>query len=159
MSNVTQTPTLDLKGVATVLNACIEACIDGQKTYAIAAANVRDPAMKQMLQHHSDQRATFVVQLQNALRRLGVTPENEGTLRGAARQRLMEARHALEPNHNDYTVLRQCIRDQDVALRRYMAATRMPMANVPVDVRVLLDEQLGSISLTLDETRRRLDSH
>ena len=149
----------ELRHIAAVLNACIEACIDGQKIYAVAAASVRDPALKEMLQHHSDQRATFVLQLQQALRRLGVTPENEGTFRGGARRRLMEARWALEPRHEDVSLVRQCMRDQEQCVRRYVSAMRLVnAASLPLDVRVLLDEQLASITLTLDETRQRLDA-
>lgn len=148
----------ELRRVATVLNQCIEACIDGQKIYAIAAASVRDPALKELFQHHSDQRSRFVIQLQEALHRMGAAPENEGTFRGGARLRLMEARHALEPRHDDHAVIRQCLRDQEAAVRRYVAAMRLVSASsLPVDVRVLLDEQLGSITLTLEETRHRLD--
>jgi uncharacterized protein (TIGR02284 family) len=159
MANVTHS-NIDTRRVGAALNGCVEACIDGQKTYAIAAASVRDAVLKQMLQHHSDQRAAFVVQLQHAMRKLGVAPENEGTFRGAARQRWMETRHALEPRRDNRSVLRQCVRDQEDAMRRYTDALRLVAAGaLPVDVRVLLDEQLGSISLTLDETRRHLDAH
>jgi uncharacterized protein (TIGR02284 family) len=141
-----------------VLNTCIEACIDGQKIYAIAAASVRRPNLKEMLQHHSDQRATFVVQLQNAMKGLGATPENEGSFRGGARLHLMEARHVLELRHDDHSIVRQCVRDQEATVRHYVSAmAKIPFAKLPLDLRVLLDEQLGSITLTLEETRRHLD--
>ncbi len=159
MSNVTH-ESVDARRVAALLNGCIEVCIDGQKTYAIAAANVRNPLFKQMLQRHSDQRADFVIRLQETLTKLGLAPENEGTVRGMARRRIMETRHALEPTHSDYTVLRQCIYDEVTALQRYSAAVRaMGQLDLSVDVRVLLDEQVASIRGALEETRQRLDSH
>jgi len=151
---------IDLKRVATLLNGCIEVCIDGQKTYAVAAADVRNTSLKQMLQSHSDQRADFVIRLQETLVKLGLTPENEGTLRGSARRRFMEVRHTLEPKHDDFAILRRCVRDEEAALHRYAFAIHATgQIGLPVDVRVLLDEQLGCIRSALDATRRRLDSH
>jgi uncharacterized protein (TIGR02284 family) len=158
MDTHTARPT-DIKQTAVVLNACIEVCIDGQKTYALAAADVRDPRLKEMLQWHSDQRARYVLQLQGVLQRMGLNPENEGTIRGEARRQWMETRHAVELVHNDYAVLRQCLHDEEAALKRFTAATHFAASTLPVDVRVMLDEQCASIALTLDETRRRLDSH
>src|SRR5580693_9390054 len=112
MSNLPQ-PSVDTKRIGTVLNGCIEVCIDGQQMYAVAAGDVRDASLKEMLQRHSDQRADFVIRLQQALVKLGFTPENEGSLRGAARRHFTEARRALEPKHDDYTVLRSCVRDEE----------------------------------------------
>jgi uncharacterized protein (TIGR02284 family) len=158
MSNLPQ-PSVDTKRIGTVLNGCIEVCIDGQQMYAVAAGDVRDASLKEMLQRHSDQRADFVIRLQQALVKLGFTPENEGSLRGAARRHFTEARRALEPKHDDYTVLRSCVRDEEAALRQYTKAVQAIHSSLPVDVRVLLDEQLGCIQSALEAARRRLDSH
>jgi uncharacterized protein (TIGR02284 family) len=158
MDTHTTEPT-NIKQTALVLNACIEACIDGQKTYALAAADVRDPRLKEMLQWHSDQRARYVLQIQGVLQRMGLNPENEGTIRGEVRRQWMETRHGVELVHSDYAVLRQCIQDQEAALRRFTSASQLATSTLPVDVRVMLDEQCANIALALDETRRRLDSH
>jgi uncharacterized protein (TIGR02284 family) len=151
--------TVDITRIATVLNNCIEVCIDGQKTYAIAAAAVRNPVLKEMLQQHSDQRASFVIRLQEAMGSLGLTPENEGSLRGSARRAFIEAIRALEPKHDDHAILRLCVRDEEAALRQYAAATRTIHRDLPLDVRVLLDEQQACIQSALDATRRRSDAH
>jgi uncharacterized protein (TIGR02284 family) len=153
--NVSETQSSsDLQRVAAILNACIEVCIDGHKMYAVAAANVRKESLKRRLQEHSDRRADFVVQLQRAVAKMGLTPENEGTFRGEARRSLMEARHALEPAHHDDVIVQLCVSDEEAALRQYTSAVRaMEEAKLSVDLRVLLDEQLGSIRRTLEEAR------
>ena len=157
MSNVAERIN-EAQRIATVLNGCIEVCIDGEKNYAIAAANVRNHAFKEMLQHHSDQRASFVLQLQDELIKLGFMPENEGTVVGSVRRGAMAARRALERRHNDYAVLRECIREEEAALHRYVRAMRScDVLTLPVDLRVLLDEQLACIQSALDCTRQRLD--
>jgi uncharacterized protein (TIGR02284 family) len=158
MSNIAQSP-FDPRRLAVVLNGCIEVCIDGQKTYAIGAANVRNPALKEMLQRHSDQRADFVLRLQAALEKLGATPENEGTLHAAVQGQWHEARRALEPTHSDLSVLRQCVRDEEAALERYAVATTTNAVSTPMDIRVLLDEQLASIESALAAIRQRLTLH
>lgn len=148
----------EVRTIASAVNECIEVCVDGQKLYALAAADVRDPALKAMFQKHSDQRAAYVVQLQAALAKVGATPENQGTARGVARRGVMELRHGAEPIHRDWEVVRTCLRDEEAALRRYNAAGRA-LNMFPVDLRVVYDEQRAGIQLALDETRSRLDSH
>ncbi len=148
----------EVRTIASAVNECIEVCVDGQKLYALAAADVRDPMLKAMFQKHSDQRASYVAQLQAALAKLGATPENQGTARGIARRGAMELRHGVQPMHHDWDVVRSCLRDEEAALRRYNAAGRW-LNEFPVDLRVVYDEQRAGIQAALDETRSRLDSH
>ncbi len=51
-------------GVIVALNSCVEACIDGEKGYALAAANVRDPMLKVLLRRYAAQRAEFIADAQ-----------------------------------------------------------------------------------------------
>jgi uncharacterized protein (TIGR02284 family) len=157
--NVSETQSSsDLQRVAAILNACIEVCIDGHKMYAVAAANVRKESFKRLLQEQSDRRADFVIQLQRALVKMGLTPENEGTLRGEARRSLMEARHALELVHHDDIIVQMCVRDEEAALRQYTSAVHaLEHAKLSVDLRVLLDEHFGSVRRTLEEARALLE--
>ena len=147
----------DVRSIARAVNECIEICVDGQKLYALASADVRNPMLKAMFQRHSNQRASYVVQLQEALAKLGATPENEGSTRGAARRGVMELRHGAQPIHNDWDVVRTCLRDEETALRRYEMATR-DVGSFPIDLRVVFAEQRAGIQSALEETRTRLDS-
>jgi len=154
----TNVETLDLHTATRVLNRCIEVCFDGQKFYAHAAANVRDTVLKEMFQRYSDQRASFLIALQGQLAKLGVTPENEGTFAGAARREMMEAWRAVEPSHRDARIVRECLFELEAALRVYSAANAVSKP-MPVDLRVMLDEQQAALRIALQETRGRLNSH
>lgn len=159
MSTTTTQPTRSTNVIAAI-NRCIEACTDEQKAYAIAAANVRRPSIKTLYQSYSDQRASFTMALQEAIIKLGGSPENQGTLMGAARRRLMEARRGIELTHDDRTVILECVRDDQAALRTYEAAFRMaPRDALPTDVAQMLDAQYDAIQTSLSESRSLLDMH
>jgi uncharacterized protein (TIGR02284 family) len=57
--------------IAETLNGLIEICIDGEKGFAEAAADVRDPELKSFLQARSQERAGFVAALQSEVVALG----------------------------------------------------------------------------------------
>ncbi len=158
-TTTTHPPTNNTRAIAAI-NACIEACTDGQKAYAIAAANVRAPAIKTLYQSYSDQRAAFALALQDAVRKLGGFPENQGTVRGAARRRIMEMRRGVEFTHDDRVVIQECIRDEQASLRAYETAFRTaPREGLPGDVGQMLDAQYEAILTSIGESKNRLDMH
>jgi len=155
MSNM---ETVETRRATSLLNDCIEVCVDGQKFFAIAAANVRAPALKEAFQRYSDQRAAFVLALQAQMGKAGMMPENEGSLGGAARRELMEVVRSFEPMHRDVPIVRECINELEAALRVYGNVARVA-DSLPIDLRVALEEQSASIRSALTETLKRLDSH
>lgn len=84
------------RAIARILNTCIEACTNGEKGYAVAAADVRDPVLKALFHDYSEQRAEFVRGLQIAVQELGAFPENRGTAGGTAHRGFMAVRRAVE---------------------------------------------------------------
>jgi uncharacterized protein (TIGR02284 family) len=152
------TETIESPRIAAVLNRCIEACIDGQKYFALAAANVRNKSLKESFQRYSDERGQFVIALQTALAKAGITPENQGAFSGAMRRQLMEVIRALEPTHRDTRIVRECVNELEAALRVY--ANAMPLVDsLPVDLRVLVEEQQSSIHSALTATLGHFNSH
>lgn len=110
-----------VKEVFFTLNELVETCVDGQKGYALASADMRDPRLKEYLADLSKQRGEFVIALQRVIRQMGALPENEGSFAGAVHRSWLEARHALG-TPDDITILRECERGEKVARERYSRA-------------------------------------
>ena len=154
---MTPTTTFDARLLVASLNRCIEACIDAQRAYGNAAAMARDGHLKDFFHAREDERGRFVQDLQRAVIAFGAFPENRGTLRGAARRRLMDITRDLVPRHDDHRVMAELLREERAAIDAYEAA--MPEARVELmspDLRVALREQRGAMELAYDELSHRI---
>jgi uncharacterized protein (TIGR02284 family) len=146
------------------LNTCIEVCIDGEKGYAIAAANVRDETLKALFHKYAEQREDFVRALQRAIDNLGGYAENEGSTKGTLHRGLSGARIALE-GRTDEVILGECERGELGALAAYdRAFAKVSLDAMPPNVRSLLIEQRAAIQsayddITREDIRRRFAHH
>lgn len=137
------------------VNHCIEVCIDGEKGYALAAADVRDPSLKSLLHFYAKQRADFVQELQGALGRLGVFAMSEGTGRGLAHRALIEAKRALG-GPNDTLLLTACERGDRAALAVYDELfSKIPLETLTPELRSTLVDQRAAIQSAHDDVARR----
>jgi uncharacterized protein (TIGR02284 family) len=142
--------------VAIALNDCIEICTDGEKGYAIAAADVRHPGLKMLFQERSKERAEFVVALQAVLWRLGAYAENQGTAQGAARRGWMDVRLALE-GQKDRIIVEEWVRGEQAAVNGFRKVfTRTPLDTFHSDVRRMLAGQYAAMQTGLGLARRQL---
>lgn len=153
----TTSPTTEKRALRSALNRCIEAATDAQKGYATAAADVRDPELKTLLQLRSDERAEFVIALQRAVTELGGWPENNGTVEGMLHRAWIEARLALE-GRSDATVLvevergeRRCLATYDTLL--WLAGTN---PSLPYSLRALIAKQHAEVRASLRDITSRL---
>lgn len=145
------------KELVRALNRCIECCTDGEKGYGVAAADVRAPELKALLEKYEHQRAGFVLALQAAVRQLGAFPENEGSFGGALHRGWMNYRRLVE-GRNDRTILEGCVEGEQAAVRAYEAADRAVFGTVPNDLRALVQDQYAAIQAALADLRARLGS-
>lgn len=137
------------------LNRCIEACIDGEKGYANAAADVRDETLKSVFHSYSNQRSEFVRALQLTIEALGGFAENQGTARGTAHRGFTEARMALE-GRPESVALAECERGESKALAIYdRFLTSLPMDTLPAPIRIMLIDQRAAIKLAHDDVLTR----
>ncbi|HSO39402.1 MAG TPA: PA2169 family four-helix-bundle protein [Labilithrix sp.] len=157
MASTTSPTSTNARALLSSINRCIEAAADAQKGYAVAAADVRDGALKTLFQLRSDERAAFVVALQRAVSELGGWPENQGTVEGALHRAWMEARLAVE-GRLDRTVLLECERGERAGLKVYEAALWLASSNpdVPQRVRETIGSQLAAIRDALEDLAKRL---
>ena len=147
------------RAAVTVLNGCIETCTDGEKGYATAAADVRDVGLKAYFQGKSEERADFVVALQETISALAAVPENEGSTAGVLHRGFVGLRKALE-GRSDALVLEECLRGEKTALAAYEKA----IAHASLDVasstlRALLVHQRDAIHRSVAELQHRLGGH
>lgn len=147
------------KTIIRALNACIETCMDGEKGYAIAAAEVRDPALKDLCMRRSEQRSEFMQALQRAVGGLGGFPENEGTARGVLHRGWMTAARVAR-GRSDALFLEECIRGERAAMRDYEAALRRAHVEaLPGDLARLLTEQYNALRESLAALIRLTSNH
>ncbi len=146
----------DQKAIIKTLNRCIEICTDGEKSYAISAADARAPALKSLFQGKAKERADFVLALQAAIAKLGGFPENEGTVKGMLRRSLMEARLVLE-SRSDRVIIEEWARSEHAALNDYAnSLLHAPRDAMPEEVRAMTQRQYATIESSLDEARSYL---
>jgi uncharacterized protein (TIGR02284 family) len=143
--------------IVRALNRCIETCTDGEKGYGTAAADVRDPELKALYLERARQRSEFVLALQDAVLKLGATPENEGTFRGPLHRGWMSYRRAIE-GHDDHATMQGCAYGERAALRAYEAADSVVLHAVPPEIRALIQKQFAAIREAHADLRARLAS-
>jgi uncharacterized protein (TIGR02284 family) len=140
--------------LAETLNGLIEICIDGEKGFAEAAADVRDPELKSFLQTRSQERAAFVAGLQGELVSLGRFAENQGTVRGTLHRTWTAVREGIE-GHRDRLVLEECELGDRAAKRAYEKALNEMVDRVPPLTRQLVQNQYQSIEASLLSIQQR----
>lgn len=140
------------------LNACIDVSTDSEKGFAVAAADVRDPALKSLFEHYASERAGQARALQAAVGRMGAVPVNGGTVRGTLHRGWMETKQVVR-GPADRLVLEECERGERKALDTYDDAfVECPLDELPPRVRALLIEQRARIALAHAELEKRLAS-
>lgn len=140
--------------IAETLNGLIETCIDGEKGFAEAAADARDPELKSFLRARSQERALFVAALQGEVVSLGRHAENQGTARGTLHRAWTAAREGIE-GHHDRLVLDECDLGERSAQRVYEKALDAMIDRVPPLTRQLVQNQYESIEASLASLGRR----
>jgi uncharacterized protein (TIGR02284 family) len=127
--------------VISTLNDLIETCRDGQNGFKTAAEGVKNSELKELFYHYSQQRASFVGELQDEVRRLGGDPENTGSVAAALHRGWMDIASAVTGG-DDATIISECERGEDSALNAYRAALETDM---PAGVRQIVERQFASV--------------
>lgn len=127
--------------VVSTLNHLIETCRDGQEGFRTAAEGVRRADLRELFGRYSRQRAGFVGELQDEVRRLGGDPERTGSLVASLHRGWMGLRAALEGG-DEHAIVGECGRGEDVAMAAYRDALGTDM---PANVRSMVERQFAEI--------------
>jgi uncharacterized protein (TIGR02284 family) len=137
------------EAVIATLNNLIETCRDGQQGFQTAAGGVQSGELKQLFHTYAQQRARFVGDLQDEVRRLGGDPENSGSVTASLHRGWMGLKAAVT-GKDDQSILAECERGEDSAVSNYRAALG---ADLPANVRSLVERQFAQVKEAHDRVR------
>ena len=135
--------------VISTLNNLIETCRDGQNGFQTAAEGVERSELKTLFHTYSQQRARFVGELQDEVRRLGGDPEDSGSVAATLHRGWIDIKSAVT-GKDDGAILSECERGEDVAVANYRAALD---TDLPANVRAVVERQFGEVKEAHDRIR------
>jgi uncharacterized protein (TIGR02284 family) len=136
-----------------VLNHLITVCKDGELGFRSAAEDVGSPACRDLFFTYAQQRAQFVAELQNAVRKLGAQPEEDGSITGLLHREWMDVRSRFA-RQNMNAVISEVERGEDVAMRAYRDALRLLLTE---EARELLTRQFEAVRTAHENVRSLRD--
>lgn len=148
-------PTKRLESVdatASTLDRLIRTSIDGEYGFRSAAGGVSDANLKRLFESYSQQRAEFAAELQEELRRYAT----ESGRAGAALHRSLMDVQAPVTGKDDGTIISECERGEDAALKTYETALSSPL---PGELRSMVERQLVRIKEAHDQVRSLERAH
>ncbi len=137
-----------------VLNDLIETCKDGEYGFQACAEQADSPELKSMLDSRARECRTAAERLQAKVVELGGKPDTSGTVAGSMHRGWVSVKTALT-SYDDLAVMQECERGEDHALEKYREAIK---ADLPADVRALVDEQYQGVKRNHDMVRARRDA-
>ncbi|MFN7945057.1 MAG: PA2169 family four-helix-bundle protein [Blastocatellia bacterium] len=123
------------------LNNLIETCRDGQNGFQSAAEGITDSSIKSLFEQYSQQRAQFVGELQNEVRRLGGDPQNTGSVAAALHRGWINIKSAVT-GKDEHNILEEAERGEDSAVRNYEDALNQ---NLPPEVLSIVQRQFAAV--------------
>lgn len=124
-----------------ILNSLIETSEDGKKGFSEAADKVEDAGLKQLLSERAQGCGQAVRELRTLVTALGGTPDEGGSLSGAAHRGWVKLKSAIAANDN-LAVLEEVERGEDVAKAAYEKALK---ADLPVQVKTVVEKQYQGV--------------
>jgi uncharacterized protein (TIGR02284 family) len=135
--------------VISTLNNLIETCRDGQNGFQTAADGVKSGELKQLFYGYSQERARFVGELQDEVRRLGGDPENTGSVAASLHRGWIDIKSAITGKDDD-AIISECERGEDAAVSNYHDALEN---DLPANVRSIVERQYASVKQAHDRIR------
>jgi uncharacterized protein (TIGR02284 family) len=136
-----------------VLNDLIEVSRDGEQGFQTCADDAKDPALKSYFTICASRCRESARILADHVTRLGGSPEERGSVVGAAHRAWVDLKTALASN-DDLAVLQECERGEDAALEAYRDALKK---SLPGDVRAVIQGQTDGVQQNHDRIRAMRD--
>jgi len=131
--------------VTRTVNDLVETCKEGMKGYETAAGSVENPQLKSEFSRLSQQRATFVNELESTARQYGITADYDNTLEGVAMDAAgavhrgwINLKSALAGNSSE-AILNECENGDAAALKTYEQALTVQV--LPPDLIDVIEKQ------------------
>lgn len=127
--------------VISLLNALIETSKDGEKGFLTCVENLKSSQLKENFTQRAQECANAASQLQDLVRALGGEPEQSASLAGKMHRRWIDIK-AVVNGKNEKTILNECVRGEEVAVKNYEGALK---EYLPEEVRAVLEQQYEAV--------------
>ena len=128
------------------LNSLIAYAEDGKMGYEAAANNAADEKMKILFQHLSNERATYVADLQKEVNKMGGNPENNGGPMGALHRVWLDVK-SLFASGNKEAIINTCITGEEAVIAEYESILEQMSFEEPL--KHIVTRQLQGVKMAL----------
>jgi uncharacterized protein (TIGR02284 family) len=141
--------TADAKEVIATLNELIETSRDGEKGFALAAKDAKDPALTGVFVEGERSCHIAADELQDMVLQMGGSPDRSGSVKGAVHRGWVSMKAAASPR-DAKAVLEECERGEDYAETKYAEALKH---DLPDDVLRIVERQYRGVVAHHDRIR------
>lgn len=125
----------------TALKDVISICRDAEQGFRGAANSVNSPALRNLFEEYSLQRAEFANELIHAGRTLGLVLDNPVGVGGVLHAGWMELKGMLT-GHSEHQILTETARGEEMSLKTYRQALNMVLTD---EIRAILQRQVAEV--------------
>lgn len=125
-----------------VLNTLITTTIDSANGFEEAANDARSDRFQTMFRDYAAERRRCVQRLQDEVRRLGGTPEDDGSVKAAAHRTWLNLKDAVAGD-SDKQIIEEVERGEDYIKSKY--ETALQDDDLSVQTRSVIDEAFSSV--------------
>ena len=138
-----------------ILNDLLLVCRDAEKGFQTAADNAQLPALVELFEGFSLQRAKFAQELEERIKTLRATPAKVPSQGAALHRAWMGLKAAIDANEA-HALLAECERGEDLAVKAYGTALKDP--NLDGQSRTLIQRHYELVQAAHDRVRQLRDS-
>jgi uncharacterized protein (TIGR02284 family) len=135
--------------VIATLNELIETSKDGEKGFALAARDTKEPELNEVFRQGEGACRAAAAELQDQVRQLGGDAAEFGSMKAAAHRGWISLKTAMS-SRDDMAILEECERGEDYAKARYGAALNV---DLPEPVRSVIARQYQGVKVNHDRVR------
>src|SRR5215467_447407 len=132
----------------------IAICRDAEQGYRSAANAVRTPALRDLFEEYSAQRAGFARELHRLSRTMGMHIDDPSGLAGALLGGWIELKGILS-RHNEHQILIEAARGEEQSVKTYRQTLAM---NLSAEMRTLIESQAAQVQQARDRIVALRDS-
>ncbi|MGH6795977.1 MAG: PA2169 family four-helix-bundle protein [Methylocella sp.] len=140
---------MDNRQVVEALNKLLETTKDGEEGFRTCAGAVTSPRLKTVFEDAARRCDAGAAELQAEIRRLGGEPATSGTVGGSLHRAWTNVKSSVT-GMDEYAVLAECERGEDVAKSAYEAAL---MEDLPQAVKAIVRRQYEGVKANHDRVR------
>ncbi len=144
---------MDKDTVVSTLNDLIETCKDGEQGFRQCAEDIGDSQLKTFFIERAQTCTTAAEQLQEMVISLGGDPETRSSTSAALHRRWIDIKAAVT-GKDDESILNECERGEDVALKSYRTALEKEL---PPDIRAMVETQYQGVQRNHDQVKALRD--